>query len=825
MFRKDSLNRRMPAGRSKKRKKQGPGAWLGAGGGRRWLGLVILLTAALAWFVPASQAQTVDVTVDIDGVAMPGASLTATANIDIQDGSTLVSISWTLTGGADVASISPADGNPTTVTLGAESAFKDELVHVVEEPPIGPDQLPPNVPPPPEEFPGGLQNRFQVLPINPFSLEEAGMVTIKAEVTTTSGVYEAEAEIHALLPWKVKADILNHATGIPILLHGKDQATYNWALKGPWDSSATLMDATSQNPEFTPDKRGKYTVTVTDEAANKTVRLDIYAGTWVGVITGQDADGRPLAGNCTPCHREGGRAPDVFTPWAHTGHAEIFTDNLNTSTHYGESCFACHTVGLDFDADNYGMDDVGNYLGFLNSGLLNNPSKPPDNLPWTKMLSEFPLNARMANAQCENCHGPQSSLAHNQRYPKPAVTGLRPRANISANVCAVCHGEPLRHARFQQWQLSKHADYELAIEEGEGGSCARCHTGNGFLSWMPALSDDDPSNDGDDVVVTWAADAIQPQTCATCHDPHQVGTTTGNNTNATVRISDETPLLIAGFKAPATPGARDVGRGAICMTCHNSRRGLRNDNVPLDDPTRAPHGPTQADVLMGQNAYFVDLGSNEPLGYPPGLPGSHANTTEAFPADRNLTDTCATCHMVKTPPPDLLAYDQGGTNHTFYASPTICSDCHEEGRLESVQGPISEKIATLQDGIEAAILTVIEQQIGAGNTIDLGGRGSITNAADITGIVFGDSRGRQAITVTFTDSTTVGPVAVNSVDVVNSSGVVLGSLYDFADESLPKAGWNYFLINNDSSRGVHNFFFVRDVLDASITAVESLVGT
>jgi hypothetical protein len=91
MFRKDSLNRRLPTGRSKKRKRQGPGV-------RRWLGLVTLLTAALVCFVPASQAQTVDVTVDIDGVAMPGASLTATANIDIQDGSTLVSISWTLTG-------------------------------------------------------------------------------------------------------------------------------------------------------------------------------------------------------------------------------------------------------------------------------------------------------------------------------------------------------------------------------------------------------------------------------------------------------------------------------------------------------------------------------------------------------------------------------------------------------------------------------------------------------------------------------------------------------------------------------------------------------
>jgi hypothetical protein len=809
MLRKDSLIRRLPAGRSKKRKIQGPGIRLG---------LVVLLTAALAWFVPAGQAQTVNVTVQIEGLAMPDASVTATASID--DGSTILSTIWTQTGGTAVASITSTGPATATVALGSESAFKDQLMDVIAEPPIGPDQLPPNVPPPPEEFPGGLQNRFEVVPINPFSLEEAGLVTIKAEVTTTSGVYEGVAEVHTLLPWKVKADIHNHAIDIPILLHGKDQATYNWVLRGPWDSSAILRDAAAQNPEFTPDKRGKYTVTVTDLAENKTVTLDIYAGTWVGVITGQDIDGRPLAGNCTPCHREGGRAPDVFTPWAQTGHAEIFTDNLNTSTHYSESCFACHTVGLDFDADNYGMDDVGNYQGFLNAGLLNNPS--PDN--WATMLSEFPKNARMANIQCENCHGPQSSLSHNQRHPKPAVTGLRPRANISANVCAVCHGEPLRHARFQQWQLSRHANYELAVDEGESGNCARCHTGNGFLTWLPVLLGDTPGDPVANITVNWTEDKIHPQTCATCHDPHQIGTTTGNNTNATVRISDETPLLTAGFVAPATPGARSVGRGAMCMTCHNTRRGLRNDNAPFDDPTRAPHGGVQTDLLMGQNAYFVDLGSNDPLGYPPGLPGSHANTTDAVPAERNLTDTCATCHMVKTPPPDLLSYDQGGTNHTFFASTTICSDCHEDGRLEAVQSEIAPRLTTLHDGIAAAILAVIEQQIAAGNTIDLDGEATITDAADIAQIDFSEGHGRQAITVTFTDMTAVGPVGVNSVDVVNSSGVVVGELYDFADDAVPKAGWNYNLIVTDKSLGVHNFNFARDVLDASIAALEALTG-
>jgi hypothetical protein len=701
---------------------------------------------------------------------------------------------------------------------------------VLSEPPIGPDQLPPNVPVPPGEFPGGIQNRFQVVAVNPFELEEAGKVTIKAEVTTTSGVYEGEGEIHTMLPWKVKADIGNHAIGIPILLHGKDQASYDWTFSRlPWNSSATLMDATAQNPEFTPDVKGRYTLAVTDEAENSTVTVDVYAGTWVGVITGQDADGRPLADNCTPCHG-GGRldydAPDVFTPWAQTGHAEIFTSNLDTSTHYSESCMLCHTVGLDYDADNYGIDDQSDYMDFLGADppLLNNPG---DN--WATMLADYPKSARLGNIQCENCHGPQSSLAHNAKAnrSKTAVMGTDPRANISAGVCAVCHGEPLRHARFQQWQLSGHANYELAVDEGESGNCSRCHTGNGFLTWLPVLLGDvtedeegNPVSPVDNIEVNWTADKVHPQTCATCHDPHNIGTTTGNNTNATVRISDETPLLTAGFAAPAPPQTRGVGRGAMCMTCHNTRRGLRNDNVPLTDPTRAPHGGVQADLLMGQNAYFVDLGPNDPvLGYPPGRPGSHANTAERLPAERNLLDTCATCHMVKTPPPDDLAYNQGGTNHTFYASPDICSECHATTEIGDVQDQITPRLTELKDGIEAAILALIDQQIAAGNTIDLSGT-PITDAADIAEIEFTEYHGRQAITVTFTDATSVGPVGMNSVDVVDSGGVVLGGLYDFADESLPKAGWNYNLVATDKSLGVHNFLFARDVLDASIAAIE-----
>ena len=82
------------------------------------------------------------------------------------------------------------------------------------------------------------------------------------------------------------------------------------------------------------------------------------------------------------------------------------------------------------------MDETSDYEDFLHAGLLNNPGNN-----WTTVLDDYPDTAQIANIQCENCHGPQNGGAHTQGSP---------RIDLSSNVCATCHGEPLRHARFQQ---------------------------------------------------------------------------------------------------------------------------------------------------------------------------------------------------------------------------------------------------------------------------------------------------------------------------------------------------------------------------------------
>jgi hypothetical protein len=754
----------------------------------------------------------------LSGEAEPGAALEAIAEISLPAGCEIETIQWSQTSGP-LATIQQADSADATIVLASASEYRASLIEKLSEPPISAAQLPPNVPLPEGEFPGGLPDRFQVVGVNPFALEEAGAATFQVSVTASCGSATDSVSLHTELPWTTASGLRNVPIGRPVILQGRAHVdededglndvtaaptTYDWSLSAtPPGSNATLSDPTTQTPEFTPDVTGHYTLTVTDTTrapGDAVVTFEIYAGTWSGVITGQDDEGLPLAANCTGCHN-GDLAPDQFSTWRTTGHAEIFTSQINTSSYWGEQCFACHTVGFDKGADNGGVDDAPDYEDFLTSGLIGHPS--PDN--WTLTLENYAATARLANVQCENCHGPQSGAGSH--------TLGAPRVGLSSDVCATCHGEPLRHARFQQWQLSAHANYDLAVEEGGSGNCSRCHTANGFLAWLPILLDDDPATDPvNDITVTWAIDEVHPQTCATCHDPHDNGNVSGTDTNARVRISGNTPPLIGGFTALG------VGKGAMCMTCHNSRRGLRNDSVwsqyvGTSEASRAPHGSVQADLLMGQNAYLVNTG----------IRGNHSF----------VADTCVNCHMQRTPPPDDLAYNQQGTNHTFYASDQICSQCHGSAfDARGVQEAFQATFDALEEMVVEGYLALFADEIALGNAIvlELGGgvERVITDVSEIAELTLGEARGGLGLAFVFSDSTEVSPLAFASIEVrdgtntaVCAPGLATCELYVVADDVLLKTSWNWAYLHSDGSQGIHNPSFALQVLDASIDALDA----
>ncbi|MFZ2492977.1 MAG: hypothetical protein WA208_15955 [Thermoanaerobaculia bacterium] len=716
------------------------------------------------------------VAISVTGTPVPGATVTAKATVTIKDGSTLQGVSWKQVGGP-TAVLANTNTDTITVTLPDRKTFKHHLIEVLGEPPIAETTYPDYVPQ--AHFYAGLQNRWGLVASSPHAVIDAANLVFEVTTVTSSGTYKSNVTLAGKMPWITTLGVNAVPINSPVLLHGKTQASYNWTLVVPTGSKSVLVDATTQDPDFTPDVKGTYTVTVTDLTANKPVTLTIHAGMYKGIVAGKDpVTNKPVVSKeCTSCHA--GKI-DMFPAWANTGHATIFADNVNTlNNHYGEACLSCHTVGFNKDAANGGVDDASDYAAFAGAGLM----YPGALTNWSTIVEKYPKTASLSNIQCDNCHGPTDTPAH----PNWEANA---RVSLSSDLCGTCHGEPLRHGRFQQWQLSRHGNYETAIGEGMSAGCAKCHSANGFLQW---------AGNGFStaaIKVDWTEDQIHPVTCVVCHDPHNIGTTSGSAaTNAPMRIEGTTPMLDSGFVV------KDAGKSAICMTCHNSRRGIRNDTVAMTDLSRATHLGPQTDILVGQNMYFVETGTK----------GYHGM----------MADACVACHMEKTAPPPLLSYNSGGTNHTFFASKTICSKCHTNITAASVQHEVETTMHELATQIELALVNAMKAQIRAGNVITLASTPvtTIKSANDIVGIEYIESHGRQGANVILADGKKVSDLALNSIKVLRPTGTSV-EIYATMDPNVAKAGWNYWMVHSDGSEGVHNPTFVKKALDVSLFAVK-----
>jgi len=523
------------------------------------VGLMLVNSVAMA--ADEEEVPTVEVEAGEDQTSSAGGSATLEVAVVIEDDSTVTGYQWTQISGTP-ATVKNANAQTATVILANLADYRTELFHHLEPP-----------------------DRFMVQGIDPHSLEATEEAAFEVAVTTSSGVYTDTVSVMAHLPYAVSLGVRNVPIDVPVLLHGKTQDAYDWDLLLPSGSKALLDDSAAQNPSFTPDVAGRYTLTEMSSG----VTLHVYGGTWMGVIVGQDEKGEPVSDEaCTACHNNPA-VPDKFAVWKASGHAEIVTANIDDPAgHWGLNCAWCHSVGYDTDADNNGWDEAIAEEGWeVPHGALGNSAA---------MLADYPATARLANIQCENCHGPQDSAAHGQADA---------RTTLSSDACGACHGEPPRHGRFQQWEESNHGDYTLAIERATNASCGRCHVAQGFLAWLPQLEEGNSGNI--EAEITWTAETAEPVTCVVCHDPHDQGKTSGEPNTATVRIEGNTSMLPSGFKVIG------AGRGALCMTCHNSRNSERNDAaMPVTDD-RVPHTASQTDVLMGENAYFVKVGQRSPV--------------------------------------------------------------------------------------------------------------------------------------------------------------------------------------------------------------------
>lgn len=647
------------------------------------------------------------------------------------------------------------------------------------------------------DFPGTHErpDRFGLLSVDSHENAEFSY-TFKLTITDVDSGNKAEDTVQVFSVAR-QPGLANVGKGLPVLLNAPAAESYDWAMSKPDGSNAALQDPAGKSPYFIPDASGTYEVT--ERISGKSMK--IYAGTWTGVKASATGTDTSVNNGCGSCHKPTSFAQDLtgyFSEWGSTGHAGIFTHNVAPSDpasyHYGANCTNCHTVGRELAADNGGFDDL-----MAQKGYTIPATGDPNG--WTNLVNSYPAVAALANIQCENCHGPSNSPGHG--------LGLAARVSMDVSVCGVCHGEPPRHNRNQIWAQSGHANPELAISRGTSGSCGRCHEAKGFVAWIPqvmAATNETQARASLPSSALATAETAQPIVCVACHDPHSA--TSPNQ----IRIYGDTPFLPAGFQATG------AGKGALCMTCHNTRNGLRSDDAAPPN-WGAPHTAAQADVLWGKNAYFVD----------PALPYKSVHASVA--------DTCVTCHM------DLVPANRygGGTNHKFSVTPDqVCYQCHGEGATAApLQAQVHEGLEELGDSIEAAAMAKIDDgvrtqiQIQAypfnpdGTLYDSKSPATTIDVANIQSIEVMEPHGQQGFLFTFNAAvnfdygggTVVSATTaeVQTQNIKDTAGVVL---FDPATDPIIKAGWDYFLFEGDGSFGVHNPKFVLDVLAASTAALQ-----
>lgn len=714
----------------------------------------------------------------------PGAVVLITARVTARDGSHVKKVHWSVhqEEGEVAAAVTNGDSLSAQVTLPEEEAYKQALLYR-----LGMDAR--------------LLDRFMVLGLTPSDLLWAGKVALKVTVTTTSGSYSDTVDIVADLGSfaEIHTGLQNVAIGKRIFLQGKKQPSYAWSLTVPAGSTAVLKDETTQNPSFTPDKAGIYTL-----LEGNRERLTIHAGTLNGVLVAKETETRPrwIGAQGCMCHFTD-KIATKFHAWRQSGHAEIFTRCITTVFRYEQRCFACHTVG--FGEKITGISSSPDFPDFLHNRYLWNLEKiPPVVIPRPGnlefLIDTYPDTAKMANVQCENCHGPTNSTAHKTLK----TSGATERISLHSQVCGSCHDETFaEEPSFQKWLTDKkHSNYNRAIEvatverKGEqAGDCGRCHAAQGFLAWVARgnrslqLSPIDSIASRDYLTaIGLSEEKVHPITCAVCHDSHSPGSTFRF-------VVEKVPVREVDHARMHPPEFGDAGgRGAICITCHSTIWGAYNDaTYPLFAGDIVPHAG-QSDVLFGRNAFFVQ----------PGSYSSHAG----------IEDTCVWCHVKQVPKPGT-GYPIRGADHTFKAHAEICGKCHAF-TADELMDAVEKELEDLKGGIEDALSKEI-QLTGSLRIEPLSsGEGATSvSSAGLRKPQLVEFERKPAVEITTTGGTYRIPI-----DRLSLGGKRL--LETDSGQILAKAMWNYFLIRKDGSKGAHNPQFVREVLATTSENVDRL---
>jgi len=436
--------------------------------------------------------------------------------------------------------------------------------------------------------------------------------------------------------------LTNVGIGTKVYLNGNssagDAANGQWFIISLPEGSAAAfgekieLDANNQITSVILDLSGKYIFQFSNGALfdEITFNASSYLGYKTDVI------------NCNLCHSGSG----IVDKWKETKHATTLERALKgeLSSNFKASCVRCHSTGYDVNASNDGFDD----RDFVFPSELSEAG-------YNQVLTNSPEAMKLANVQCEACHGP--GKGHVSAFGDTDNSKIV--NSISQETCAKCHDSGTHHVFPSQWDVSAHAQLADPGHSGQTrASCIQCHSGNGFVTYIKSGKVTPTLNEAEKTNIT----------CATCHDPHDA-----TNTH---QLRTVTAVLQSGDEI--TQG----GLGILCMNCHRTRRdavSYTNGYLKNLSAHYGPHYGPQADILAGKN--IPDLGK------------SFASTNH-FPY---TPDACVSCHMNNQGAVDANNNVLLSGGHSFRMSTpegvdnvAACAPCHN---IESF-----DKLSTIING-------------------------------------------------------------------------------------------------------------------------------
>jgi predicted CXXCH cytochrome family protein len=367
------------------------------------------------------------------------------------------------------------------------------------------------------------------------------------------------------------------------------------------------------------------------DTATVVVNVSKYVG--IGGIVGSGA----TPPECRVCHS------GIASEWATTMHSNAIMV-IETNTHFSAACLPCHTTGSpNVDAEGDGWAHRARVLGWQFPAVIQAGN-------WDDIKTNFPELAKMANVQCESCHGPGSTHNGVKADSKTAISW-------SGSQCRQCHDAPDHHPEFQEFANAGHLK---SMTEGVNteylnrgsktvvtSDCARCHTTNGYVETH--------INGAQYSSAPYANPA--PVNCIACHDPHA-----NNNPGQLRKTVDES-----------------------CTFCHSVRL-----------TSRGLHHSHQGPMIKGVDGRE--------------LPGYTYRTS----AHSAIDTRCVQCHMAKPEAQyqDRLGghtfkvvYDNGTPDDYSddVLNQTGCIECHAAGVEMSTMEETQEEIKTLLAELKALL--------------------------------------------------------------------------------------------------------------------------